>query len=118
MYEVGGKNFKILNIFPIDQSPLNYSGKHNHLKDQVYNSLLSEKSKTLYNKHDDISVIVYNTHEEYKYILRNYRNFNFKFINKMCKFNEKNKVRNCNEYHWYDRTHITEKGYQKIYMNY
>ncbi|ORX42263.1 hypothetical protein BCR36DRAFT_374638 [Piromyces finnis] len=112
MYEVGGRNFMILNVFPIDLAPVNDNGKYNYLKEEVlyFNSLLSEKSKTLFNKYSDINVIVYNTHEEYKYILGNSTKFNFKFINKLCKFNKKSKRRNCNKYFWYDPTHITKKG--------
>ena len=109
MYENGARNFIFINIAPLDEAPINSNGKYSYFKDEIfyYNKLLNIKSENLFNKYNDINIIVYNNNNEYKYIMENYRNFEFLSGKKGWFYN---KTIDQNEFFWRDATHITNKG--------
>ncbi|OUM60162.1 carbohydrate esterase family 16 protein [Piromyces sp. E2] len=109
MYKTGAKNFLILNIPPLDKAPLNDSGKYNYYKYDVmhFNTSFNIKAEILAKKYKDINIIVYNTREEYEYIMNNYKEFNL--IDGHSKWSA-NKTANLKNYFWLDRSHISFRG--------
>jgi len=109
MYEIGGKNFMVMNLPPFDLSPKNLNKKFEFLMNEIayFNSLLSEKAKYIFNKYKDINIIIYNINEEYRYIMKEYKSFNFTSGSEMYIQNKNN---NPDKYFWNDYTHLTEKG--------
>jgi len=109
IYEIGGKNFMLMNIPPFELSPQNRDKKKNFYINEIqyFNTLLIKKANKLFNKYNDINIIIYNTNEEYRYIIKEYKKFNFKTINEMYKDNENHP---SDDYFWNDYTHITDKG--------
>jgi len=107
MYKVGARNFLFINISPFDLSPSNAGNKRPFYKDQVqlFNQALEEHSKTLFNKYDDINIIVYDNNSQYKYVMANYSHFQFK--EGSWNFHKKE---NMDNFFWRDFTHITNKG--------
>jgi len=111
MYNVGIRNFMIINIPPFDLSPVNAKNKRPFYKHEVpmFNNALNENSKSLYWKFNDINIIVYDNYNEYKYIMENFKLYNFKSKTDSWYFNKNDKMDN---YFWRDFTHISNKGHK------
>lgn len=109
MYEVGVKNFMIMNIPPFHLAPVNRNNKYQFVEQAIpyFNSILIKKAKHLFNKFNDINIIVYDTNNEYKYIINNYKNFMFLTKEKLWKDNQND---DKDKYLWRDHFHISEKG--------
>ena len=76
----------------------------------MFNSLLIKESEKLFEEYKDINIIIYNTNEEYRYIINNYEKFYFVSGTKIYESCEKPCKENSSDYFWKDHTHITEKG--------
>jgi len=109
MYKLGVKNFLILNIPPLHKAPLNKSGEFDYYETCVgnFNDLLIAHSSHMMKQHKDVNVILYNTNEEYEYVMDNYQEFNLK--NSRDKWNSFNNT-NLNDFFWRDRSHLTPMG--------
>jgi len=109
IYKVGGRNFLILNISPLDLAPINAHQKHQYYENLIpyFNDGIKDAAQKLFNNHNDINIIVYDTNTEFRFIINEYQKFGFLSGKKPWIFN-KNKSRN--DYFFYDNTHITGKG--------
>lgn len=108
IYQIGGKNLMIIMVSPLDLAPVSPKSKQIYSANiQYFNCKLIEKSKELYNKYEDINIIVYDTNGEYKFIMKNYKKFNFISVTDMWKSNRSSKLDN---FFWRDNTHISNKA--------
>lgn len=109
LYNDGARNFIILNIPPLDKAPLNNSGIYNYYKDDVlfFNNAYIQHAKKFYEEHPDINIIVYNTKEEFEYVMENYKEFNLDNAN--LKWSA-NKTADLEGYFWIDRSHLSYTG--------
>jgi len=108
-YNDGARNFMFLYLPPLDKGPVNTKGKHNYFKENIpyFNQKLMEKAQLLYGSLDDINIFIYNTYEEYNYVLENYEPYNF--ISNIDSWKKERKDR-MNKYFWRDNTHISNKA--------
>jgi len=109
IYKVGGRNFLILNISRLDLAPINANHKHQYYKKLIpyFNNMIKDSSQILFNKYNDINIIVYDTNTEFKFIMNEYKTFGFLSAKEPW---ISNKYKSKNEYFFYDNTHITSKG--------
>jgi len=115
IYEVGGRNFLILNVAPFYYAPINAQGnKYEYVFKSVpyFNYFLRVKANKLFKNHDDVNVIFYDLHAEYLHIMDQYANYGFKFKDKAWKIdNKKYKKKNqVDLFFWRDFTHISNKA--------
>jgi len=110
--EIGGNNFLIINIPPFDKAPVNSKNKYNYFIDEIFffNNLLNKKAEELYKKYKDINIIIYNINNEYKYIMKNYKKYNFISRNNAWKLSTNKVFSNLDDYFWRDNTHISNKA--------
>eukprot|EP00833_Pecoramyces_ruminatium_P011467 jgi/Orpsp1_1/1185499/evm.model.c7180000094088.1 len=109
LYETGGRHFMIMKLPPLHLAPINAKNRYKYYEIDIpyFNSMLTEKAKYIYNKYNDINIIIYNTNYIYNYIINNFKKFNFVSIRDSFKSNKYHKY---DKYFWYDFTHITPKG--------
>ena len=111
IYSIGGRNFLIFNIPPLDLADVNKVRNKNYKEAiTLFNSLLVKESEKLFEEYRDINIIIYNANEEYRYIINNYEEFDFISGTQIYKLCEKLCEISFNKYFWNDHTHITEKG--------
>ncbi|ORY46733.1 hypothetical protein LY90DRAFT_509184 [Neocallimastix californiae] len=110
--EIGGNNFLVINIPPFELAPINSKNKYNYFKDEIFyfNNLLNKKAEELYIKYKDINIIIYNINNEYKYIMKNYKKYNFISCNDAWKLSENKVFSKLDQYFWRDNTHISNKA--------
>lgn len=113
LYDTGAKNFIFMNVSPLENAPANTSGKHDYYKVNIpyFNEILNKQLEIFFNTYNNTNLIIYNLHNEYKYILNNYKKFEF-ISEKDGWFN--NKDIDQNKYFWRDNTHITNKANEII----
>jgi len=111
IYINGGRNFLIFKLPPFELTNVNEKRKKNYKTGiPIFNSLLYEKSKNLYEEYKDINIIIYNLNEEYRIIINNFKYYNFVSGTEIF-ISCKNKTKEySNNYFWKDHTHLTEKG--------
>jgi len=109
---IGGNNFLVINIPPFELAPINSKNKYNYFKDEIFyfNNLLNKKAEELYIKYKDINIIIYNINNEYKYIMKNYKKYNFISCNNAWKLSENKVFSKLDQYFWRDNTHISNKA--------
>jgi len=73
--KVGGRNFLILNISPLDLAPVNANNKYQNYEYLIpyFNNMINNSSQILFNKYSDINIIIYDTITEFKFIMNKYR---------------------------------------------
>ncbi|OUM63189.1 carbohydrate esterase family 16 protein [Piromyces sp. E2] len=127
LYNDGARNFLLFYLPALDKSPVNSKGGHSYFDTNIpyFNQKLLEEAQLLFNSVDDINIFLYNTYDEYIYMVDNYEQFNFVSNIKSWK---KDRQYSRNKYLWRDNTHITDKAnlimakdindYLENYMNY
>jgi len=103
IYEVGARNFLILEIQPQHINPLKQSKKEDIL---MYNNKIIVKAKNFFKKHLNTNITVYNTFKKIEEIMANCDFFGFKDCVSAWQNNKKNKME---DYLWINN-HLSEKG--------
>ena len=109
-YNIGIRNYLIMNLCPFDKAPLNANHKYKYIKSYIhyFNSLLVKNAEYLFNKYKDINIIIFDTNKEYNYIINHYKNYNFKSGTEAWSPSHRDDL--LDNYFWRDFTHISNKA--------
>ncbi|OUM62186.1 carbohydrate esterase family 16 protein [Piromyces sp. E2] len=108
VYNEGAKNILIMNVPSIENAPNNVN---NELKidslikgfnDQYYNF-----TKIFQDKHKDANIFLYDSYNEFKYIMENGKKYNITHISNSFNSNPNNTKEDYESYFWYDDIHPT-----------
>jgi len=79
IYKNGARNFLFFNVPALDELPnFNRTNRNEIKKDCTrFNHRLNKKSVEFFGYHNDTNVILYNIKDELRYIMKNYKEFNF-----------------------------------------
>jgi len=109
-YNIGIRNYLIMNLSPFDKAPINANQKYKYIKSDIlfFNSLLVKKAEYLFNKYKNINIIIYDTNKEYNYIINHYKDYNFKSGIEAWSPSHRGDL--LDNYFWRDFTHISNKA--------
>jgi len=115
IYEVGGRNFLILNVAPFYYAPINAKrNKYQYVFQTVpyFNYFLKVKAAKLFANHEDVNVLFYDLHTEYLYIMDHYADYGFQSKDQAWKTDNKRykKHTKLDDFFWRDFTHISNKA--------
>lgn len=112
LYGYGARNFLLLNVPSIENSPWHTTIYPNpDIKYQVesFNELLAEYARDFYKEHQDINLFIYDAHSEFLYVEENYKKFGITTITETCS-DLNNPDETClpkEQYYWGNGLHPT-----------
>jgi len=86
MYKQGGRNFMIIYVPPIEKCPVYLNGMNSNIKAfvPVYNNILNKHAKDFQASHPDTNVFVYDSYNEFDYIMENRSKYGITNIDSTC----------------------------------
>ncbi|ORX76943.1 hypothetical protein BCR32DRAFT_196619, partial [Anaeromyces robustus] len=107
MYDNGAKNFMFIYVPPMEKFPAYINNRNTNIKTEVinFNENLNKFAKNFQATHLDTNVLVYNSYDEFNYIMENKNEYNIEDITYECKVNN---YQICETYFWMDDFHPTQ----------
>jgi len=114
MYVNGARNFLFFYVPPIDKAPFNSFYPILRSPEDIvkFNKILKGFVEEFKDQYPDTNVFIYNSYNEFHYILENHSNYNITEINNYCTISEI--CSNPENYYWADAIHPTFKVHEII----
>jgi len=106
LYKTGARNFLILDIFQLDDTPYNKSGKVDFLKDDItyYNNLLKKNVEKFFKSKKDVNIFYYDINSLVTDIISNCKDYG---LDNCVDAYNLNKDKDVKGFLWSDFTHTT-----------
>jgi len=106
VYKEGGRNILLINIPPYDRS----TPKMQLI--ETFNNNYNGIAKEFCTIHPDVNIFVYNSYDEFNYILENNESFNITYTTGSYETSSNKKNNNRKHFFWHDELHPTDKVHE------